>query len=362
MNTPVNSDVTLLQSRRGKFAHTLDTLGVLDRMLWLRTKLGLNVLTVLTYHRVGRPEDSGELDGDVFDVEPEELARQIGVIREHGTLISLSDLHAFSRGHKLPPNPVLLTFDDGYLDNYEVALPVLQREGAQATFFIPTAFPDGGKLFWWDRIMLLMRRCQAERVDLSYPAPLTVFPKRAPVAAAGLLCQAIKVTPNTDMPRFWEELEQASGLSLSAEEERAIAARTIMGWAQVRALRDAGMDVQSHSHSHTVLNTLTPALVQEDLSRSFTLLNDALGGSVHSVAYPVGYSLEGPFRNATAGARFGLGFTNNTGLCTLGRFDPYNVPRVGMDIRTVGALYKLFLVTGDRVPHWPRRPGMLKAA
>lgn len=343
-------------SKRARFAQTLDTLGLIDRMLWLRTRLGVRALTVLTYHRVGEPGDSGEFDPEVFDVTPQELDRQIGLIKAHGSLIGLDDLRRFIRGDpRLPKNPVMITFDDGYRDNYDVALPILERHGAEALFFIPTAFPDAGRLFWWDRISLLLRRCTREAVELDYPRKLTLAPRRDPRAAAVLLCKAVKLTPNIDLGRLWDELERATGVVFSAEEERDLAEKTIMGWNKVRSLVARGMSVQSHSHSHKVLNAFTPAEAEADLARSAALLGEVLGGAIETASYPVGYTVDGQLRGAAAAAGFAIGFTNRTGLGDLDRLDPLNVPRVGMDARSVGALYKLLLLTGDRLPHRPRR-------
>jgi hypothetical protein len=173
--------------------------------------------------------------------------------------VSLADVRRSFRGRRLPPNAVLVTFDDGYAD-IEAAVPILRRAGVPATFFIVTAFPDGGRLFWWDRIWLLLRRCRRERVELTYPAPLVIHPTRALGAAAHALIAAVKLTPRLHLERFWEGLERASGVALAAAEERALAAHTLLGWSAVRRLRGAGMDVQSHSHEHLVLNGLSPEI------------------------------------------------------------------------------------------------------
>ena len=241
---------------------------------------------------------------------------------------------------------MLVTFDDGYVDGHDVALPILRRAGVPATFFIPTAFPDAGRLFWWDRVWLTMRRCRLAEVTLGYPRPLALRPLDAPEAAARLVCDAIKRTPGVDLTRLWDELEQRTLVSLDPAEERALATRTIMSWRQVRALREAGMDVQSHSHAHLVLNTLTPEAAQRDLARSASTLREAVGGEVYGVAYPVGYALEGALRRAPEDARFELGFTNGTGLCSAKGFDPLNVPRLSMDLDIVLADYKLRLLFG----------------
>jgi peptidoglycan/xylan/chitin deacetylase (PgdA/CDA1 family) len=338
---------------RARAGTALDRLGVLDRLFWLRARLGRRDLAVVTYHRVGRPEAAGELDPGLFEVEPAELAAQLEVLRDNGTVVSITDVRRFARGGRLPPNPVLVTFDDGYVEGCTEALPILRQAGIPATFFIPTAFPDAGKLFWWDRVWLTVRRCRKERVDLAYPRALELHPAGAPAEAARLVSQAIKRTPGIELARLWDALEEATGVSLSAAEERNVARRTIMGWQKVRALRDAGMDVQSHSHAHLVLNTLTPEAARVDLARSAEVLREVIGGEIFAVAYPVGYALEGPLRRAPRDAGFDLGFTNGTGLCSIGRFDPLDIPRLSMDVDIPLADYKLRLLFGS-----PARPAI----
>ena len=345
-------------SPKRKLTSLLDRLGVLDRLLWMRARLGSSRLAVLTYHRVGEPGSAGELDPALIEVEASELEAQLAVVRTHCTIVSISDVRLFRGGKRLPPNPVLFTFDDGYADNYRLALPILRRAGVPATFFIPTAFPDGGKLFWWDRVWLLLRRCARERIELDYPRRLVLEPKASPEASARAVCGAIKRTPGLELGRLWESLDRATGVTLDKPEERALASRTIMSWSQIRELASSGMDVQSHSHDHLVLDTLTPEAAERDLARSSRVLEEAVGRRAYGVAYPVGYRIRGALRKAPVDARFELGFTNDTGLCDLPTCDPLNVPRLSMDLRDQGAAYKLKLLLGSE----PRRAADLLPA
>src|SRR5262249_37533562 len=137
-----------------------------------------------------------------------------------------------------------------------------------------------------------------------------------------------------------------------------LADRTIMGWSKLRALVASGMDVQSHSHSHLVLNTLTPAAVVEDLACSWRALRDELGVDAHAIAYPVGYELDPERRRAVLDAGFELGFTNDTGVGSLDRLDRLAMPRVSMDLSLGGAAYKLRLaIGGRRAARWAPEPG-----
>ena len=327
--------------------HALDRVGLLDRLLWLRARVGRRDLAVLTYHRIGCVEDAGELDPGLFDATPAQLAAELEVLRAHATVVSLADVRRFFQGARRPPNAVLVTFDDAYADVEEHALPVLRRAGVPATVFVPTAFPEGGRLFWWDRIWLLMRRCRRDRMELAYPERLVLHPTRSWRAAARALLDAAKRAERLDLARLWEAVEQAGGIALDAAEERALATRTALGWPSLRRLRDAGMDVQSHSHDHFILNSLPPDVAQRDLMRSARTLREALGEAPYALAYPVGYELAGAHRDAPRAAGFELAFTNGTGLCTPERADPLNVPRVSLDLDLPLASYKALLLIGD---------------
>lgn len=92
-------------------------------------------LIILMYHKVTPDPRSGGLG---LRVSPEKFAAQMRYLREHGyTVVSLDDAAAFLKGVKsLPPKPVVITFDDGYRDNYLYALPILAEYGYPATIYL----------------------------------------------------------------------------------------------------------------------------------------------------------------------------------------------------------------------------------
>lgn len=99
---------------------------------------------ILMYHYVSTPpEDANNYRIDL-SVEPDALREQLTYLAENGfTSISLYDLSlAITNKKALPEKPIILTFDDGYLDNYENAYPLLEEFGFTATFFVITDFVD----------------------------------------------------------------------------------------------------------------------------------------------------------------------------------------------------------------------------
>src|SRR6185503_908302 len=109
---------------RRRLADVLDRVGAVDAILALRRRTWSPWLTVLTYHRI-QPAADHPFDRDVIDASPEEFDRQLAMFGRYFTFVDIASVRAFVRGEKLPPNPLLVTFDDGYRDNLEVAVPIL---------------------------------------------------------------------------------------------------------------------------------------------------------------------------------------------------------------------------------------------
>lgn len=99
---------------------------------------------VLMYHYISElPEDADDIRTELT-VRPEQFDQHLRYLAESGyeSITPQELLHALQFGAALPKRPVLLTFDDGHLDHYMYALPILQRQGFSGTFFIITQFAD----------------------------------------------------------------------------------------------------------------------------------------------------------------------------------------------------------------------------
>jgi len=97
---------------------------------------------ILMYHYVSTPPANADIYRRDLSVPPELFGAHLDRLQADGyTTISLYDLVAYlQQGTPLPPKPVLLTFDDGYRDNYENAFPLLRARRMTATFFVVMEF------------------------------------------------------------------------------------------------------------------------------------------------------------------------------------------------------------------------------
>ena len=329
---------------RSTLATAMEDAKIPSLLLALRSRASSPWITVLTYHRAAEPEAAADFDPGVVDVTPEAFDRQVAFLVKWFDVIGIDELLEFRRGGPLPKNPLLITFDDGYLDNHDVALPILQKHGAKAVFFMATHYLSERRLFWWDKINFLMKRSAKEQIELTFPTPerLALGPtagdKRRAITR---VLRIVKDHHGLDLPRFLIALGDACGVSLSDEEERRLADSILMTWDHVKALRAAGMDVQSHTSTHRVLQTLRDDQLAEELGGSREVLEGVLGEKVRAISYPVGKPLRFTpgIRNAVRKAGYELGFSNGTGVNHRWDFDPLDAKRISLDAELSDAMF-----------------------
>jgi peptidoglycan/xylan/chitin deacetylase (PgdA/CDA1 family) len=304
-------------------------------------------LSIVTYHHIADDDPDYPYDRGVADASPAQFRRQIETLARYGTPIGVDELVGALDGEPLPANAVMVTFDDGYRSCHDVALPILKSVGVRATFFIPTAFITERRLYWWERLALAISRRRRERAQLTYPHAIEI--DATSPRALKQLTDLIKDSPGLDVDRFVDETTAALGVLWGRASESAMAENLVMSWDQIRALAAAGMDVESHTRRHRVLQTLDDAALTDELVGSRTELETQIGRPVRAVAYPVGRRIvnEPRIREAVAAAGYRVGLTNASGVNRmwplvarrLFPIDPLDVSRLSTDRSMSDAMF-----------------------
>jgi peptidoglycan/xylan/chitin deacetylase (PgdA/CDA1 family) len=325
---------------RGAFlaAEVLDRLGLPRALMAARRRQIWKTggLTVAVYHRVAEPAGD-ELDPELIDATPSEFDSQMAYVSRNFHSVGIDDvLLARREGRPLPPDSVLITFDDGYLDNHNHAFPILQRHGIRATFFITTGYLTDRRLFWWERVHKFVQGSTVREAHLEYPAPetLDLASPQAKARTKRRLTRIIKDHDALDLERFLDGVSKAFGVSWTEDDSRRHGDRALMSWEHVRAMRAAGMGIGSHTCSHRVLQTLIPADLVSELRASRATLEEKLDEPITTIAYPVGKSISSfpAVRRALIGAGYELGFTTTAGLNPLrADEDMFDLRRISVD-------------------------------
>ena len=298
---------------------------------WLaRLPLWRGVL-ILGYHRVeaGSEEDamqSGMVTSSALDA-------QLGVLTRYFDVISPDGIAAALRA---PGRRVVLTFDDGYRDNYELALPLLRKHGVPATFFLTTGFLDDPRISWWDELDWMVAKSHRPALEAGewLSRPLSLGDRNA---ARTELADVYKSLPATMGEAFLDACGEAAGTGRCDPRS---GADLWMTWAMAAELRDAGMTIGGHTVRHPVLARAEPAAQASEIAGCARRLDEELGVTMRYFAYPVGLrsAFDQNTRSLLRSAGVELAFSLYGGFARPGdRFDPLDVPRA-----TVGPKLEVF--------------------
>jgi peptidoglycan/xylan/chitin deacetylase (PgdA/CDA1 family) len=291
-------------------------------------------LVVLNYHRIGNPDDD-LFDPGVFEATADQLDNQISFLKRHVSLVTLEEALAFVEGtlkERTHCCRVLITFDDGYLDNYQIAYPILRSHGVQGVFFLVTSMVGSCQVPWWDHIAYVVRNARRRQFSLRYPDELAVDMDRNGLnESLRTVLNLYKRPENSDPARFIRELsEEANG------EDVPETLRRFLDWDEAREMTRGGMMIGSHTHSHYVLSQLEPDRQFQELAKSRSILKEQLGVEADVLAYPVGdkASFSDQTQTLAQHAGYRASFSYYGGANLPGRVSAYDVNRIAMGDRS----------------------------
>ena len=233
-------------------------------------------LSIVIYHRVLAEPDLLTGEGGIAQFE-----RGLSYLTNNFNILPLSEAVNKLRNGTLPSRAACITFDDGYADNAEIALPILQKHGVTATFFIASGFLDGGRM-WNDTVIESVRRAKGDTLDLNAiglgnHAIATLEQRRETL---NLLIDKLKYLPHGARASQVDKLSTIIAADLPDN--------LMMTSAQVRQLHDAGMEIGGHTLTHPILASIDDAAARTEIAEGKAKLEAIIDTPLRLFAYPNG--------------------------------------------------------------------------
>jgi peptidoglycan/xylan/chitin deacetylase (PgdA/CDA1 family) len=264
--------------RRALFSAAFAGTAALGADRWLRP-LAQGRGVILTFHHV-RPRRPGAFAPNrLLEITPDFLDEVLTALAQLGFAVVPLDEVPDRLGR--PGRFAVLTFDDGYRDNVEHALPVLRRHGAPWALFVTTAFADGGGRLWW--IELEAAIAALDRVVLDGLALPAATPE-AKQAAFEAVYWRLRTGPEARLRAEIARLADEAGI------DRAALVRSLcLSWDDLRALsREPGVTIGAHTLTHPMLAKLDAAAAASEIADSGARIAAEIGRPVRHFSYPVG--------------------------------------------------------------------------
>ncbi|MDO9181254.1 MAG: polysaccharide deacetylase family protein [Bacteriovorax sp.] len=296
---------------------------LLEKSRFLKSIKVKDQLMILNYHRLADPAKKNLFDDGVFGPDATRFKMEMEWLKKETQIISENELIDILY-HKKKMNRVcsMVTFDDGYIDNYNIAYPILKNLSIPAIFFIPTKHIIDRTLGWWDIAAYLVKNTQLTEAHFREKKWDI---KNKEIATANLVYELKKMEPSR-VEGYLLELSIALEVALPSNE---IQGRELMSWEQIKEVSQKGITIGSHTHEHVILSKQTLNDLRFQIKKSKDILEDKLGTIIQSIAYPVGgydhFDIE--TKNVSKDLGFKLGFSFLTGVNRFGSIDPYDVKR-----------------------------------
>lgn len=273
---------------------------------------------VFIFHRVLATPDPllpGEPDAVRFDW-------MMRLVSQNFNVLPFGRAIALLGSGKLPPAAACITFDDGYQDNFAVALPILQRHGLVGSFFISTGFLNGGRM-WNDDIIEAIRVSPRAIIDWSEfgLGQYDLTNEQGRLLAIDAVLSKLRYFPHAQRGATAREIARRAGV----EDGSAL----MMTSDEVRSMRAAGMELGAHTHTHPILSGLSEREAESEIAQGKAELEAILKETVTTFAYPNGNTQRDlGLRDAEIVKRLGFvgAVTTDWGVANT-RTNPYMVPR-----------------------------------
>jgi peptidoglycan/xylan/chitin deacetylase (PgdA/CDA1 family) len=255
-------------------------------------------LAVVTYHGVlpaGYAPVDAAFDGNL--VTAESLGQQLRLLKAHYSVISPEEALAWRHGtFKLPPRAVLLTCDDGLLNNLTDMLPVLREENARCLFFVTGASAaEARSTLWYEDLFLLFLRAPAGKFEVSpggveICAELSSREQRRAIwwDAVKRLSQIDAQSRRAFVRTAGEQLGENLTQNIANAGSSSCRRFGLMTLPELRSLADAGMTIGAHTLSHPMLSQMPAELADVEITECKKKLEAALQKPIWAFAYPFG--------------------------------------------------------------------------
>lgn len=238
---------------------------------------------ILMLHRVVT-QRSVLADNRLMEITPERLEELILKYQKlNYDFISLDELYQRHKNDRIKDKKfVCFTFDDGYIDNYEIAFPIFKKYNCPFAIYITTDFPDGKALLWWYILEdILLNNNEVTLGDGSFYICNTIESKNLTFRQ---IREKIFSLQNDNMNQVSFYLFQNYQFSFPD-----IVKAHALNWSQINELSESGLcTIASHSVSHAAFDRLTPGQIEYELMHSKQLLESHINNQVNHFAYPYG--------------------------------------------------------------------------
>jgi peptidoglycan/xylan/chitin deacetylase (PgdA/CDA1 family) len=236
-------------------------------------------MQILVYHRV-----NDERDPFFPAIRLADFRKQMELIAEEYHPYSLEDAIESLETDAIPDNAVVVTFDDGYRDNFQNAFPILRQLGIPAIIFLATDVIGSGKCLWHDVVFSAFRTTTMSWLK-GFPEEGSIYSLKNDSDRLSAQRQVLEFLCSLREDERGRRIDQlVDGLKVQRCSEQDL----MLSWNEIRTMHKHGISFGSHTATHPILSTLPDVRLRSEIIESKRVIEEQLDCKVNAFAYPVG--------------------------------------------------------------------------
>lgn len=321
----LNSIRRLVSSNRF-FKKAFRLIGI-DSLWWKYLQPGLYCFN---YHRIGSANETS-FDPNVFSCTGEQFDEHLKFISKHFKVLTVADVvRIINEGGQVTEKCALITFDDGYIDNYREAFSVLKKHKMTGVFFLPTNFIGSNIIPWWDELAYILRASTVTELQISGWYNAIKIDKKNIETTCRKVSHRIKLDISRTMETKMALIREAANVEV---DKISNTDSLFIDWKMANEMLAAGMDIGSHSCSHDILSHLSVEEQYQEVKKSKDVLAAELNQQVTAFAYPVGgkNSYSEQTKSALKKAGYSVAFSSENGVNVNLHDHEYDIHRINVN-------------------------------
>jgi len=257
-----------------------------------------NSLIILCYHRINNK--TGIFYDQNISAYKDEFKSQMLYLKKNFNIISIEQLFDYHSGKgDIQPNSLMVTFDDGFLDNTLNAFPVLEKLGIPAAVFLTTRFIDSDIIPWEDQISYFFQKFSLEEIIINNNEIYSLRSLEEKENSIWKFCKRMKIINPDKRNEIIKSL--FNRYLIDGNKMKRLAHSMSMGYMTRRDIQywsNHGIDFGIHTDTHPCLTILNEEEIYREISESKKALEAIIEKSVNAFAYP--YGKEGDYNDVTS--------------------------------------------------------------
>ena len=246
---------------------------------------------VLLYHGVSEYNNFHGIENfSKKHISKKSFLKQMRFLKKNCNVISINEIEKYKKEKKIKKNTVIITFDDGFENNFKVAVPILKKLNLPCVFYISTGMIGKKDMFWVDKIEDIINRTKIKFIDL-YLEKKVRFNLKSKSEKINAVKKIKKYCKSISAFKKDKLINNLSIITKIKPSNKYSKNYKVMNWKQVKKIATNDLfEIGGHSFNHDILTRLPVSKMKTNIKKSIVPLEKKLNKKIKHYSYPEGQS------------------------------------------------------------------------